>query len=338
MADMIDYSTGKAAFASFNREPAWWGVGGELKPEATVQEWAAEAGLDWTAKKLQAGFVDEEGQFQLVEDDRYIIRSDNGAKLGHFTDGYTPVQPSEVLEFFKEFISSDERFHLDTAGALKDGRVIWALAKFNGPIDVVGDDHKAYALLTTSFDGSMATIAQATMIRVVCNNTLTASLFDKRAIIKARHNVVFDEAKRDQTRKQLAKIAQGVEAYKHIGEALASYQMSKDSVVDLFKRLLAVPDGEKIEEQKTKTINNFNALIDSLGVTLGERNDGKLTGWETLNAVTRYVDHDRVTRSSNGDQGASRLYSANFGSGASMKGDALRGLLEMADRPELLAA
>lgn len=85
------------------------------------------------------------------------------------------MQPAEVVEFFEDLVSL-AGFTLETAGALAGGRRIWALAKTNYEANIAGQDLlKGYLLLATSYDGTFATTASLTDVRVVCQNTLRLS-------------------------------------------------------------------------------------------------------------------------------------------------------------------
>jgi hypothetical protein len=67
-------------------------------------------------------------------------------------------------------------------------------------------------------------------------------------------------------------------------------------------------------------MNQFSALRSAYSATVREGTE-RGTVWTALNAVTRYVDHDRSTR--NGDnQESARFDSAQFGSGAALKAQA----------------
>lgn len=91
---------------------------------------------------------------------------------------------------------------METAGVLRDGEKIWGLAKVNDGVEIVdGDVIKPYLLLATSYDGSLATTARFTSIRVVCNNTLQMARADnKSGVVKVRHDSTFDS---DAVRRQL---------------------------------------------------------------------------------------------------------------------------------------
>ena len=74
--------------------------------------------------------------------------------------------------FYRPFIKSGEA-SFETAGSLKDGKRIWALAKINSdPIDIaVGDSIEKYILLSNGHDGSMSVRVGFNPVRVVCANT-----------------------------------------------------------------------------------------------------------------------------------------------------------------------
>lgn len=319
MAHNIDMTTGKPAIAYVGETP-WHGMGTVMQPGQDIHSWAVAAGLDWQAVKVPAGFqVGDEWK----PSGRYsVIRDDTMQELGVFTDRYKIVQPEDVLAFFRDFILTDERFQLETAGALSGGAKIWALAKFNENMDVMGEDHCPYVMLTTSFDGSLATTAQATLIRVVCNNTLTASIFAKdSATVKVRHNQVWNEKTAKQAHEQLEQVASTFGKYQEMAQALAGIRMSMDQTNAFFKDLLGFDEQRDQENAKRKRkFNQVEALHDAYETTLNEGTEG-MSGWTAFNAVTRWVDHDRSTRrtSNNESEGAARMASAFFGSGAALK-------------------
>ena len=84
-------------------------------------------------------------------------------------------------------------FELETAGVLKAGRKFWALAHRQGD-RTQGNDRVAGYLLLTSCDGTLATTATPTTIRVVCNNTLSAVPLNGKSssAIKVPHRTSFD--------------------------------------------------------------------------------------------------------------------------------------------------
>mgnify|MGYP001591432721 CR=1 FL=1 len=92
-------------------------------------------------------------------------------------------------------------------------------------------------------------------------------------------------------------------------------------------------DEDKLTGQQ---VNKMNALItlykEGPGASLASANG---TWWGALNAVTHYVDHQASARDTTGDGvGASRFASAQFGTGAAMKNNALELAMKAACVPE----
>jgi phage/plasmid-like protein (TIGR03299 family) len=76
---------------------------------------------------------------------------------------------------------------------LKGGKKFWALAKTGQDFALKGNDvTNGYILLATACDGTLATTAQFTSIRVVCNNTLAVALAGGCSAVKVPHNTTFD--------------------------------------------------------------------------------------------------------------------------------------------------
>lgn len=322
MAHNIDMTNGRANVAYLgSRADVWHNLGQEMAPGMTIDQWAEAAGLDWTAVKVPAYAQISEGNHKLVEGARFVVRSDTGHALGYVSDRYQPVQPRDVLEWFERYIAVDDRFQIDVAGSLKQGEIIWATATYRDPLEVAGDRHIARVLMTTTFDGSGSTINQGTMTRTVCNNTLKVALADARAVVRTRHNTRFDAAK---VGAELAQIATGFAEYKAMGDAMARAEMSKAETSDFFKAMLDIPFDAKQADISGRKLNQFQALSNAYRTTAAEGANGN--AWAALNAVTRYVDHERSSRGGE-DKAEGRFASAQFGSGAALKSKAVELLL-----------
>jgi phage/plasmid-like protein (TIGR03299 family) len=342
MADNIDMTNGQANIAFLGaRSSIWHRMGQEMKPGQSTAEWAKSAGLLWTAEKVPAipalvgpqwDHIEPARRMLPVEGRNFIVRSDNGHALGYASDGYQIVQPLDVLEWFERYTGVDDRFHLDVAGSLKQGEIIWATATFREPMKIVGEDHVARLLMTTTFDGTGSTINKGTMTRVVCNNTLDAALSDARATIRTRHSTKFDHNK---VANELAAIASGFGAYKAMAEAMVQVDMAAADVSAFFKACLDIPFDAKQSDISGRKFAAFGALSNAYRTTVAEGTTPN-TAWTAINAVTRYVDHDKNTRGGDSKDEA-RVLSANFGSGAALKAKAY-GLLLPAFKDRVLVA
>lgn len=322
MAHNIDMSNDRANVAfRGSRSDVWHKLGQEMAEGMTIKDWAKAAGLDWTAVPQEA-FACVDGEMIRVPDRYFNVRSDTKHVLGAISDRYQNVQPIDVLHWFERYTAVDDRFELDVAGSLKQGEIIWATATFNGDITVAGEAHVARLLMSTTFDGSGATNNQATVIRTVCNNTLSAAQFDKRAVVRTRHNTKFDAAK---VAKELASIAQSVEVYKLMGDALAKAEMAKEEVATFFKSMLDIPAEALAKDITTRKTNQYMDLARAYQTTLAEGAEPD-SAWAALQAVTRYVDHDRTTRGAETET-EGRFVAAQFGSGAAFKDKAMQLLM-----------
>ncbi len=121
-----------------------------------------------------------------------LYRSDTKTPLSVVSNRYQVVQPREVLEFYRD-LTEVSGYELETAGVLKGGRKFWALARTGQSTALKGNDQIiGYLLLATSCDGTLATTATPTTVRVVCNNTLTIALDGTARAIKVPHNTRFE--------------------------------------------------------------------------------------------------------------------------------------------------
>src|SRR3546814_20756798 len=111
---------------------------------------------------------------------KVLYRSDTKAPLAVVSKRFQVVQPGEILEFYRD-LTEVGGFELETAGVLRGGRKFWALARTGQSVSLKGRDRvDGYLLLATACDGTLATTAQFTSVRVVCNNTLSIALGDNQ--------------------------------------------------------------------------------------------------------------------------------------------------------------
>jgi phage/plasmid-like protein (TIGR03299 family) len=142
----------------------------------------------------------ERGQSIIMpyEEQRVLYRSDTHAPLSVVSQRYQEVQPKQILEFYRD-LTEQSGFELETAGVLKGGKKFWALAKTGQTSALKGKDvSNGYILLATACDGTLATTAQFTSIRVVCNNTLAIALKGQNSsagVVKVPHSTKFDAEK-----------------------------------------------------------------------------------------------------------------------------------------------
>jgi phage/plasmid-like protein (TIGR03299 family) len=311
---MIDTTTGTAAIAFAGQTP-WHGLGQALTPDASIETWTREAGLNYTVKESPVLFQTDAATMPEEFKGRKVLhRSDTGAALAVVSDGYRVVQPSEVMGFFGKLVELGG-FQMETAGVLSYGRRVWALAKVNEGADIVeGDTVRPYVLLGTSYDGTMATVAKFTSIRVVCNNTITAALGRENAgTVRVLHSERFDP---DAVRLELGIVGDNWERFLIQSRKLSGETMGQLEADTFVSALLQPYHTSKMELNQTRGYKRIMELFN--GQAIGADIPGVAgTRGAMLNAVTELVDHERC-RSNN-----TRIESARFGTGAALKKKAL---------------
>jgi phage/plasmid-like protein (TIGR03299 family) len=310
---MIDTTTGTAAMAYSGLAPCHK-LGQQLTAGATIQEWTQQAGLAYDVLESPVLFRTAAAtEPEAFKGRKVLHRSDTGAPLAVVSDGYNVVQPADVMGFFDSLVKLGG-FQLETAGALSYGRRVWALASVGAGADVVdGDTVKPYLLLGTSYDGTMATVAKFTTVRVVCNNTITAALGDNTAAVRVLHSERFDA---DKVRLELGIVANHWERFLIESRKLAGVTMGADDADAFVTELLKPYHTGRIEISDSRAYKRIMQLFN--GAAIGSELGGVVgTRWGMLNSVTELIDHERG-RSNN-----TRLESAWFGTGAAIKNRAL---------------
>lgn len=327
MSHLIDMSNNRANMAYVGEVP-WHGLGAQIDAGTSIDDWKIAAGLDWFIQKrpLSYGVQNPDGSRALaVYPDRFAhVRSDNQEPIGMGSNRFQLVQPGDALEFYRDLVEGS-RFTIETAGALKGGAQIWALARCN--LDLTLGDRdllKPYLLLATANDGSMSTVADFTTVRVVCNNTLTMAVGSNgaKASIKVPHSRKFDA---DAVRAELGLIDDRLETFAKESDALTQATISDEQAINYFISLYAKTD-ETGEVKNAKNVEAITAKLLRLyrrgpGAELATANG---TAWGAVNAVTNFVDFAARARSDE-----NRFSSGQFGTGAAIKSRAFAGALDL---------
>lgn len=303
----------------------WHQLGNQLPPKQPIEVWAQRAGMDWDIREAPVQYAaDGAGDEELTfPEQKVLFRSDTKRPLSVVSNRYQVVQPRDVLEFYRD-LTEISGYELETAGVLKEGKKFWALARIGKEAALKGGDLvKGYLLLATSCDGTLATTATPTTVRVVCNNTLTIALDGATSAVKVGHRTAFDA---DAVKKRLGVAVSSWDGFMYRMKTLAERKVKPLESTNFFRRVLganlalSAPGQVAIQERALKRVQ---ALYEGQGHG-AELSSAKGTAWGLLNAVTEYVDHERRARTQE-----YRLDSAWFGHGATVKQRALEQALEL---------
>lgn len=338
MSHELDFTRGQAAIV-FRGETPWHGLGFQILPEDSVDDIRIKAGLDYDVIKtpvqytrpvaVPPGFDPRPAQQLLNSQDKCVLyRSDTGADLSVVSPRYQVVQPKQIVEFYRDLVEQ-YGFELEVVGALAGGRKVWALANTKSAFQLRDKDEvRGYLLLATSYDGTMATQARFTSVRVVCNNTLSLASAAGRADVTVPHNTTFDA---DKVKLNL-QVGKPWEDFQQQAQAMQNRLVSRDETVKLFlQAYYGLGTTEEIkafqaDETKAKAGEKLmgrltTALFESPGAQLAS---ARGTLWGALNAVTHDVDFSLPSRSSD-----TRLSKAWFGAGESIKQRAFDAALKL---------
>ena len=171
MSHEIEIVNGQASMAYVGETP-WHGLGVRLPDEVAPYQMMEAAGLDWAVEKQ--ALVTAEGA--AVTEKEALVRTSDNKVLDIVGKNWNPVQNEEAFNFFNDFCATGG-MSMHTAGSLKGGQVVWALAKVNDSFELFGGDKvESYLLFSNPHKFGQAIDVRFTPIRVVCNNTLTLSL------------------------------------------------------------------------------------------------------------------------------------------------------------------
>lgn len=303
---------------AFTGATPWHGLGKQLTENQPIEVWAQEAGMDWEIKETPVRFMSdgnhEKSALLTYPERKVLFRSDTQEPLSVVSQRYQVVQPREILEFYRD-LTEMSGFQLHTAGVLKGGRKVWALAKTGQSTLLRGNDLvEGYVLLATACDGTLATTAQFTSVRVVCHNTLSIALDKGQGVVRVPHSTQFNpQAVKDELGISVTSWDAFMYRMKHLSERKVSHKEAKDFFLTLF----STQSQGNATPLATQPMKKALALYEGHGRG-AELNTAKGTALGLLNSITEFIDHERRAHSQD-----HRLDSAWFGQGATLKQKAL---------------
>lgn len=316
MAHEIDTTTtGKASIAYMGKTP-WHNLGQKMEAGQSIEQWQKAAGMDFDIKTAAVYYKESEDNVYALnkfQGKKVLLRSDTNKSLAVVSDTYKIVQPKEVLEFYRD-LTEKAGFTLETAGVLREGRKYWALANIGKHVKLAGDELNGYLLLGTACDGSMATTAMFTSVRVVCANTLGFAMHEAKSgkaksVVRVNHRSVFDE---ESVKQQLGLADLGWANFISQVERWCTVTVGDSLAKNYFESIASYTTTEGDVVVSKKTTDMLMNLFQGGGKG-SNLVTAKGTVWGLVNAVTEYVDHHK------GRSADSRIDRAWFGDGQNLK-------------------
>ena len=300
----------------------WHGLGVAVSNDLAPRQMMEKAGLDWSVEKIPT--YARVGDQEIPTGVEALVRSSDNKVLTQVGANWNPVQNEVAFDFFAEYCAAGD-MEMHTAGSLKGGQMVWALAKIKESFDILGGDQvDSYLLFSNPHMYGKSIDVRFTPIRVVCNNTLTLSLGQQVAnSCKLNHRSEFNPEK---VKEALGIAHEKFAKYKEMAEFLSTKKFTVESLINYYNEVFPrTYQGKKevtVQDFKDLTTNGqaaYSFLETQPGAEFGEG-----TWWQALNSVTYLTDH-KMGRSAD-----TRLASAWFGSNQSRKEKAVNKAVEFA--------
>jgi phage/plasmid-like protein (TIGR03299 family) len=317
MAHEIEVIAGKAQMA-YSGDVPWHSLGTRVPDDLTPEQMLDAAGLNWNVNLIPA-YAKVAGKNVSVGRSA-LVRSTDNKILDVVSDDWKPMQNSDAFDFFTDFIAAGD-MSMHTAGSLKGGQIVWALAKVNDGFELFGGDNvESYLLFTNPHTYGKSIDVRFTPIRVVCNNTLTLSLNTQSDnMVKVSHRREFIA---DQVKETLGIAKEKLETYKEMAAFLGSKRYTNENIVEYYKRVFPLLTSN--ENKSNELSRNAKLALEVVNSQPGA-NYAEGTWWSAANGVT-YMTNHLIGRSAD-----TRLTSTWYGANKSLNHKAFELAVEMAN-------
>ena len=304
-------------------EVPWHGLGVPVSNELSPLQMMDKAGLNWRVEEVPT-YVNWDGE-QIPTGKKALVRDTDGKILTTVGKDWKPVQNEQAFEFFGEYVLAGN-MEMHTAGSLRGGQMVWALAKGKESFDLFGGDQvDSYMLFSNPHRYGRSIDIRFTPIRVVCNNTLTLSLEQEAdKSVKVGHRSVFDA---DTVKEQLGIASEKLNTYKEMAEFLGKKRYTGEALIEYFNTVYPRTADKKVQEKalSIETLSRnaslcYDAVEQQPGAKFAEG-----SWWQAFNAVTYVTDHLQGRNADN------RLHSSWFGGNQNRKKVALETAIEYAE-------
>lgn len=228
-------------------------------------------------------------------------RSDDGSELGVVSPERVTVTNDEMWEIASVLQGEDGDVLYETGGSLKGGRKVWLLVRLREPLILNGDPNGAtipYFALQNAHDGSGSFRGQATMTRIVCDNTslmadLDAQMRGTEFVFRHTKNI---RDRIEDAREALAGWRHSVREWQQFSQFMMDQKITTDQRDDFLTAFIPEPEGKIISD---RVRNNIAKARDQwLEVWAGQTNEAvNMTALGLVHASVEYSQHYRKANS-----------------------------------------
>lgn len=284
----LEIINGKAQMFSVQKVP-WHKLGTILDNPPTSKEAIVAAGLNWDVVPTDI-FYKINDNYAQFEGKKALVRNTDNNPLSIVSDHYKPLQNSIAFEWFDPIVQEGKATY-ETAGSLQGGKKIWIMAKLNDDMDIIpGDTIQRYLLLANGHDGITGIMIQPTPIRVVCENTLNASLATGNINSIWHHGDI--KEKMEKVKRLLGLADKEFEYRKEVYKAMAKFQVNDEKSETYVKTILPDPNKEATDRVKANLDNARNTVKKLHECGMGSKIPGvRGSMWGMYNAAVEYAEY-----------------------------------------------
>lgn len=310
----------KVETMAYAHEVPWHGLGFKVSNDMTPAQMLKAAKIDWSVSKRPlfiGGWQEKDGKktakingnAHISKTAFALCRDEDDSELSVVGASYRPVQNKDAMGFFSKFIEAGH-MTMETAGSLYNGRYVWVLAKIGSSFSLAnGDKVEGYLLLCSPHVHGKSLLIQFTPVRVVCWNTLMASVGDNwgknakaQAIGQFRmpHSIEFTDDVKEAAEVTLGVAKEQLDGFEQVARLLSKKRVSDEDTQEYFLDVMRIDhddfkvaaESEGMGRQKgAKMLELFHqALEKAPGQDLAT---ARGTLWGALNAVTYVADHQQ---------------------------------------------
>lgn len=292
------------------REPAWHGLGEVLSEYPTRQEAQAIA-HPWEPVSepvyRKVPFVTETGElgerFEVIEDSVLNVRSDDGFALGVTPASRVTISNSEMYDIAEAIEGTDKgAVKFETGGSLLGGKKVWLLLRLRDPLTIPGDPQGEtipyYGLQNGHSADGGAFRGQATLTRIVCDNTSQMADLDARArgtefVFKHTKNI---RDRIDEAKEALAGWRESVQAYRLLSAHLVGLRVTPAQRELFVTEFVPMPPPHAVSDRVVQNVEDARAAIrDILASPTCVGIDE--TAYGLVQASVEYLNHARRAKS-----------------------------------------
>jgi len=282
---------GEVAMAYVGEVP-WHGLGKKVPADLSPEQMLKAANLDWTVERRPMFFKSNSGD--VLTNSCALVRSTDEKLLTVVSNQWNPVQNSDAFDFFTEFVNAGD-MEMHTAGSLKNGQIVWAMAKIKDSFELFGGDTvEGHLLFTNPHQFGRSIDIRFTPIRVVCNNTLSFALNEEsKSAVKVNHRSQFDP---DEVKAMLGIASEKLASYKEQAAFLGSKKFQKETIVEYFNRVfpsLSKDQTIKSDLRKAPISRQAEEAVAVLHTQPGAR-FAEGSWWQAFNTVTYSVSYTHL--------------------------------------------